>query len=431
MDIAGKMTREERSWILYDVGNSAFVLVMVTAIMPIFFKDYAAAGMAPAVSTAYWGFANSAASLVLAMLAPVLGAMADYQASKKRYLAGFLLLGLLLTFCLALVQQGQWLLCLALFVLARVGWAGANIFYDAFLVDITSRERMDLVSARGYGWGYIGSVVPFLVVVGLILTAGMTEGLPAGPVKSGFLVVGIWWLLFSVPLLRHVRQHHGVPSSPTPVRDALTRLMATVRELRGHRRVFYFLAAYFFYIDGVDTIISMSTAYGRDLGFGITMLIAVLLFIQVVAFPFALLYGRLARRFSTRNMLLAGIGVYCLATMVGWLLPSVTDHSLKTMLFWGIAFLVASSMGGIQALSRSYYARLIPAEKSAEFFGFYNIFGKFAAITGPFLMGAVSQLTGHSRWGVLSLLLLFVIGAGLLLAVGDERAVPLAEGRLQ
>lgn len=415
-----KMSATERSWVLYDVGNSAFVLIMVTAIMPIFFKDYAAAGIPAATSTANWGFANSAASLILAVLAPVLGAMADYKKKKKLFFSGFMVLGLCFTLALLSVSEGQWLLCLVLFVLARVGWAGANVFYDAFITDVTTPERLDAVSARGYGWGYIGSVIPFLVVIALILSAGMSDGLPIAQVKIGFAVVAVWWLLFSIPLFKNVHQTHGIPASETPVRDSFSRLFKTLTNIREHKQVFIFLAAYFFYIDGVGTIISMSTAYGRDLGFGVTLLIVVLLFIQVVAFPFALLFGRLATRFSTKRMLLAGIGVYCLATLIGFLLPSISDIGLKTALFWLIAFLVASSMGGIQALSRSYYARLIPADKSAEFFGFYNVFGKFAAITGPFLMGVVGHLTGHTRWGVLSLLFLFIVGALLLLKVEDR-----------
>lgn len=411
----------ERSWVLYDVGNSAFVLVMVTAIMPIFFKDYAAAGLSAAHSTANWGYANSAASLILALLAPLLGSFADYRRHKKIFFAAFLLLGLCLSLGLTLVQRDQWLLCLLLFVMARVGWAGANIFYDAFITDVTTHARMDLISARGYAWGYIGSVIPFLIIIGLLMSAGMADGLPIGAVKIGFGIVAFWWLVFSLPMLKNVRQTYGIDVSATPVVDAFSRLWTTLQHIRAHRQVFIFLAAYFFYIDGVGTIISMSTAYGRDLGFGVTLLIAVLLFIQVVAFPCALVFGRLATYYSTRTMLLAGIGVYCVATLIGFLLPEVQNQTTKTALFWGIAFLVASSMGGIQALSRSYYARLIPPEKSAEFFGFYNVFGKFAAITGPFLMGLVGHLTGHSRWGVLSILLLFIIGGVLLFAVPGEQ----------
>ncbi len=413
------MTKEELSWIVYDVGNSAFVLVMVTALMPIFFKDVAAVGMSGAESTANWGFANSAASLLLAVLAPVLGAMADYRGMKKRFFVFFLFVGICFTLLLLLVGEGDWLLCLGLFVVARVGWAGANLFYDAFLPDVTARDRMDLISTRGYGYGYVGSVVPFLVIIGLIFGTGMEEGLPVTVIKTAFIIVACWWLIFSVPAIMNLRQVHYLSASPLGVAGSFRRLWYTVKEIRQHRRVFLFLVAYFFYIDGVDTIITMATAYGRDLGFGVTMLIVVLLFIQLVAFPFALLFGRLAEIFSTRGMLFAGIGVYCLVTLVAFFLPVIDDPFLKTMTFWCIAFLVASSMGGIQALSRSYYSKLIPAERSAEFFGFYNVFGKFAAIGGPLLMGMIGRMTGETRWGILSILLLFVVGILLLARVGD------------
>lgn len=409
-----KMTAEERSWVLYDVGNSAFVLVMVTAIMPIFFKDYAASGVPDAVSTANWGFANSTASLILALLAPLLGTMADYRHRKKLFFCLFLGMGLCFNLALPFIEKGQWLPCLILFVLARVGWAGANIFYDAFITDITTPERMDAVSSRGYAFGYIGSVVPFLAIIGLIFAAGMADGLPIPETKAGFAIVAIWWLVFSIPMILRIKQVHYLTASATPLKDSFCRLVRTFREIRRHRQVFLFLLAYFFYIDGVDTIISMSMAYGRDLGFGVTLLIVVLLFIQIVAFPFALLFGRLAAIFSAKAMLLAGIGVYCIITFMAFLLPSIDDLAMKTAAFWCISFLVASSMGGIQALSRSYFGKLIPAENSAEFFGFYNVFGKFAAITGPFLMGVVGRMTGETRWGVLSILVLFIVGAWLL-----------------
>jgi len=423
------LTKEELSWMLYDVGNSAFVLVMVTAIMPIFFKDFAAKGLPDAISTANWGFANSAASFFLALLAPVLGVMADYKGYKIKFFAGFMILGLGFTLSLTLVREGQWLGCLLLFVMARVGWAGANIFYDAFIVDVTAgskeESRMDRVSAAGYAFGYIGSVVPFLVIIGLILTANGDAYLPI-PVfqsKLGFAVVAFWWLAFSLPMLKNVKQKFASPVSKASVKDAFSRLFQTFGDIRRHRRAFLFLTAYFFYIDGVDTIISMSTAYGRDLGFSVSLLIGVILFIQIIAFPFALVYGRLAGRFSAKTMLMAGIGVYCVITLMAFLLPEVSGIGLKTALFWTIAFLVGSSMGGIQALSRSFFGRLIPAENSAEFFGFYNIFGKFAAIAGPFLMGVVGTITGHSRWGVLSILILFIAGAWLLSKVDGRRAV--------
>ena len=414
-----KMTREELSWVLYDVGNSAFVLIMVTAIMPIFFKDVAAAGMSPAESTANWGFANSAASLILAVLAPVLGALADYEGRKKRFFLAFIGLGILFTLLLTTVGAGQWLWCLVLFVLARVGWAGANIFYDAFLPDIASRERMDIVSAWGFAWGYVGSVVPFLTVIGLIMAAGIEGGLPADETKIGFVIVALWWLVFALPAAKNLRQVYYLPAHPSPVAESFRRLWRTLTEIRRYKQVFVFLAAYFFYIDGVDTIITMSTAYGRDLGFGVTMLIVVLLVIQLLAFPFSLLFGRLATVYSAKTLLYVGIGIYSFVTLVAFLLPIIDDLRLKTLAYWGIAVLVASAMGGIQALSRSYFGKLIPAEKSAEFFGFYNVFGKFAAIVGPLLVGLVGRWTGETRWGVLCILVLFVAGALLLGRVED------------
>ena len=316
------MTKEEMSWVLYDVGNSAFVLVMVTALMPIFFKDVAAVGMSGAESTANWGFANSTASFILAILAPILGAMADYKAMKKRFFLFFLFLGLCFTLLLLFVGKGQWLLCLVLFVFARVGWAGANIFYDAFLVDVTSRERMDLISTRGYGYGYIGSVIPFLLIIGLILGSGMQEGLPVTADQGFYLsLLPSGGLSFLCQLSKICARYTIFPQILRPITGSFKRLWGTIKEIRQHKQVFIFLAAYFFYIDGVGTIITMSTAYGRDLGFGVTMLIVVLLFIQLVAFPFALLFGRLAEIFSTRRMLFAGIGVYCLATFIAFFLP--------------------------------------------------------------------------------------------------------------
>ena len=411
MDKKNSMSREEKSWVLYDVANSAFVLVVVTAIMPIFFKDVAAQDLPASVSTAYWGFANSASALILALLAPVLGTIADYQDQKKRFFLCFLLIGLFFTITLCFIGPGQWFLCLALFVCARLGWAGANIFYDSFLVDVTTKERMDMISARGFGFGYIGSVIPFLVVIALILSGGMENGLPVAQVKMGFVVVACWWLVFSIPSLRQVRQKHFLPTPSSPFISSFKRLFDTLKNISKHRQPFLFLIAYFFYIDGVGTVISMSIAYGRDLGFGVTLLIIVLLFIQIVAFPFTLLYGALAQKFGTRPMLMTGIVIYCLITILAFLLPLIEDTTIKTMLFWFIAFLVASSQGGLQGLSRSCYGKLIPQEKSAEFFGFYNVFGKFAAITGPFLMGLITQLSGDSRWGILSILVLFLLGA--------------------
>ena len=326
------------------------------------------------------------------------------------------------TFGFALIGEGQWVRALVLYIASALGFAGANIFYDSFLTDVTTRERMDWVSSSGFAYGYIGSTIPFVLGMAAIMgyrVLGFTSSVPA--VRIAFVITGLWWGLFTIPLLRHVRQLHFIAPSPSPVRDSFRRIAGTLREIRRHRNAFLFLAAYFFYIDGVDTIIKMATVFGTDIGISANMLLVILLVIQIVAFPFALLYGRLARTVSARTMLFAGIGVYTVIVITAFFLPLLPTPGARLGMFWVLSLLVATSQGGIQALSRSFYGRLIPAERSAEFFGFYNIFGKFAAIMGPFLVGFFSVLTRRSNVGVLSLIVLFVIGGVLLTRVKDEQ----------
>ncbi|MCK4761597.1 MAG: MFS transporter [Candidatus Aminicenantes bacterium] len=424
------MTKEEKSWILYDVGNSAFVLIVVTTIMPIFFKEIASKGIPDAVSTANWGFANSLASLILAVLAPILGAIADFQDLKKKFFIFFLCLGIAFTVLLTAAGPGAWLSCLIIFIISRVGWAGANLFYDSFIVDVTEKKRMDIISTRGYAYGYIGAAVPFLLVIFIMLFWEKAENAAAIaplPAKIAFLIAAAWWSVFSIPMLRNVKHKHFAPKTQNPVKDGFLKLLDTFKEIRKYKQVFLFLLAYFFYIDGVDTIISMATAYGMDIGLKPAMLILAILMIQVVAFPFALLFGSLANKYSAKPMILTGIGVYMFITLLAFFLPSFSNLTVRTVLFWVIAFLVATSMGGIQALSRSYFGKLVPAERSAEFFGFYNIFGKFAAISGPFIMGVITRLTGHSRFGVLSILILFISGAVILKSLPRQHG-PAARG---
>ena len=415
------MTKPEKSWILYDVANSAFVLVVVTAIMPIFFKEIAARGTPGVVSTAWWGYANSLSSLILAISAPVLGAFADYQGWKKRLFSAFMFTGIAATALLSFCSEGAWLYCLVVFAIARTGWAGANVFYDAFITDVTDHGRMNKISSAGFAWGYIGSVVPFLMVIGLILgLKAPGSAISVSAARAAFAIVALWWLGFSVPMLRDVHQIHFCRPSPHPFREALERILTTLRHVRQHRDVFLFLLAYFCFIDGVDTIITMSVAYGIDIGLSAASLILAILLIQIIAFPCALLWGKLTERFSVKPLLQAGIAMYCLITLIAYLLPSLPSVQARTAVFWLLSVLVATTMGGIQALSRSFFARLIPPDRSAEFFGFYNISGKFATISGPFLVGITSQLTGQSRYGVLSILVLFMIGSLLLSKVQEH-----------
>lgn len=415
------MNKSEKSWLLYDVANSAFVLIVITTIMPIFYKDVVSVGIDAAAATANWGMANSAASLVVAISAPILGTFADYRFYKKRFLMAFLVLGLVFTGLLATVDPGDHLLCLMIYVAARIGFAGANIFYDAFLVDVTDRDRMDWVSSCGYAAGYIGAVIPFLGVIGVVMALGDGGGISLGAARISFGIVAVWWLGFSIPLLKNVSQKYEQPPTARPIRDGFARFAGTFRSIRQYKEVFTFLVAYFFYIDGVNTIITMSSAYGRDIGLASAQLILVILMIQIVAFPFALIYGKLAGRFTTKAVLLWGIAIYAVAALFSYFLPDIADPRLKLCAFWGLAFLIATSLGGIQALSRSFFGKIIPPERSAEFFGFYNVFGKFAAIAGPFLMGMTGRLAGHSRYGVLTVLGLLILGGILLWRVAPER----------
>jgi UMF1 family MFS transporter len=407
-----KPTREERSWILYDWANSAYTIIVTTAIFPLFYQTVTS----EATYVATWAYGNSAASLFVAILAPILGTIADYRSRKKRFFSFFLTVGVGTTIAMFFISEGQWLVAILLYAVSVVGFAGANLFYDTFLVDVTTNERMDRVSAAGFGFGYIGgSTIPFVITIVAILNyEALGFDSRETVFRYSFLMTAVWWALFSIPILRHVRQHYAIEPSPTPIRDSFVRLRDTFRDMSRYRNIFIFLAAYFFYIEGVNTVIRMATPIAISMGIGQNTLILVLLVIQITAFPFAILYGRLAKAFTGRKMIFVGIFVYTIVALLAFFLPSFADMQTRTRMFWVVAILVASSQGGIQALSRSYFGKLVPKRKSSEFFGFYNIVGKFSAIVGPFLVGTFTWLTGEERYGVLSVLFLFLIGGFIL-----------------
>jgi MFS transporter, UMF1 family len=412
-----RLTKEENSWVFYDWANSAYSIIITTAVFPLFYKAAATkAGVSASDSTAYLGYTIAIATFILAMLGPILGSIADYQGYKKRFFRFFFIMGVAATAILAFIPSDQWLLLLACYTVAAVGSAGANVFYDAFLVDVTTEERMNRISSRGLGFGYIGSTIPFIISIAIIILA-QSETIPISVTtasKIAFLITAAWWGLFAIPLIKNVHQRYYIEREPNPVVNSFKRLGSTLKEIRKFRALFLFLLAYFFYIDGVGTIISMSTAYGSDLGISSTNLLIILFVTQVVAAPFAILYGRLAEKFTGKKMLYVGIIVYIIVCIYAYFLKTTMD-------FWILAMLVATSQGGIQALSRAYFAKLVPKEKSNEFFGFYNIFGKFASIMGPLLVGATAQLTGNSSSGVFSLVILFVIGLIILARVPEPK----------
>lgn len=527
---AEKFNKAEKSWILYDWANSVYATNIMAAIFPIYY-----ASVAGDAGDKWWGIGVSVASLLIAVMAPFLGAIGDFRGMKKRLLTFFLLLGVLFTALMAFV--GSWQLMLIGYVISHIGYSGANVFYDAFLTDVTTSDRMHKVSAWGYAMGYLGgSTIPFVISIVFLLLTDFSET----AIKFSILITSVWWLLFSVPLLKNVRQEHYVDTPPSRLASsAIRNLWSTMKNIARNREILVFLIAYFFYIDGVNTVISLATNYGATLGLGSTGMILALLLTQLVAVPFSILFGRLAKRIGSINMIISSIVIYFIICGVGFFMgqnvepyqisyvqtvdkaaanpPSFsTSHDQKTWeqlildikeegkdalaaenrmlafyeeksdgstggvignvlarlkdprnqkytfstdrdrlsaisgleaiktpllqfatdeglqadyrkalalsstLFWIMAVLVGTVQGGIQALSRSYFGRLIPPQRSNEYFGFFDIFGKFAAVIGPFLYSIFYMLTGRASIGIISLMALFLAG-GLTLFIGRNR----------
>ena len=396
-----KMTKEERNWVLYDVGNSAFTMLTAT-IMPIYFNHLAGqAGLESAEYLAYWGYAASIVTAIIVILGPTMGSLADTRNFKKKLFLGAVLLGVI--GCTVLGGIQHWLAFLAVFVLAKVGYSSSLIFYDSMLSDVTTDDRMDKVSSSGYAWGYIGSCIPFVLSLLLVLgyeSIGLTFG---GAMFAAFALNGLWWLVMTLPLLKSYRQKHYVETGDRVFSESLTRIVETLRDMKNHKHVLLFVVAFFFYIDGVYTIIDMATAYGQALGLDSTGLLLALLVTQIVAFPFALLYGRLAHRFKTENIITVCI--------VAYIAIAVYAIFLRTQFqFWVLAVFVGMFQGGIQALSRSHFAKIIPHEKSGEYFGLLDICGKGAAFLGTTLVSLLTQLTGDASRGVSAIAVLIVVG---------------------
>ena len=396
-----KMTKEERNWVLYDVGNSAFTMLTAT-IMPIYFNHLAGqAGLESADYLAYWGYAASIVTAIIVILGPAMGSLADTRNFKKKLFLGAMLLGVIGCTILGGIQH--WLAFLAVFVLTKVGYSSSLIFYDSMLSDVTTDERMDKVSSAGYAWGYIGSCIPF--VLSLLLVLGYKSiGLSFGTAMlAAFALNGLWWLLMSLPLLKHYEQRYYVEAGGNVFSASLARIAATLRDMKNHKHVLLFVIAFFFYIDGVYTIIDMATAYGQALGLDSTGLLLALLVTQIVAFPFALLYGRLSQRFKTEDIITVCI--------VAYIAIAIYAVFLRTQFqFWVLAVCVGMFQGGIQALSRSHFAKIIPHEKSGEYFGLLDICGKGAAFLGTTLVSALTQLTGDASKGVSAIAVLIVVG---------------------
>ncbi len=396
-----RLTGLERAWILYDVGNSAFVLLVATLI-PIFFNALAeAGGLSPVEYLAYWGYAASAVTVITAILSPILGTLADTRNFKKPIFILCLAVGV--AGCCAMGLAKTWLPFLLIFIFAKVGFSGSLVFYDSMLADVTTPERMDEVSARGYAWGYIGSCVPFLVCLALVLGAGSIGISQMTALNIALFITAAWWLVTTLPLLKSYKQLHFVEVEQYAIRQSFARIGSTICHLHEDKQVFWFLLAFFCYIDGVYTIIDMATAYGTALGLDTTGLLLALLLTQIVAFPSALIFGRLSAKYPSTTLIPVCIAAYAGIAVFAFFLTQQWQ-------FWVLAVIVGMFQGGVQALSRSHFAKITPPEKSGEYFGLFDICGKGASFLGTMIVSVGSQLTGSANVGVGSLIVLFIIG---------------------
>lgn len=399
--MSSKLTREEKNWVLYDVGNSAFTL-LITTIVPIYFNYLAGnAGLSDVEYLAYWGYAASLATLVVAFMGPVCGSLADTKGYKKPIFVISLIVGA--AGCISLGFAKNWLVFLVIYLIAKVGYSGSLIFYDSMLPDVTGEERMDRVSSLGYAFGYIGSCIPFVLSLVVVLGAGAIGITMEMAMGIAFLITAGWWVLMTIPLLKTYKQKHYVEKRKGAVKESFARIGRTFLNVKKEKKVFLFLLAFFFYIDGVYTIIDMATAYGSALGLDSTGLLLALLVTQIVAFPFAILFGRLAQKYRAEKLIMVCIAAYFGIAVFAVFLTNQVQ-------FWILAIFVGMFQGGIQALSRSYFTKIIPANQSGEFFGLMDICGKGAAFMGTAIVSAVSQMTGSMNAGVGMIAVLFVIG---------------------
>ena len=408
-----RLTGLERAWILYDVGNSAFVLLVATLI-PIFFNALAEEGGLSSVEyLAYWGYAASAVTVITAILSPILGTLADTKGFKKPIFILCLVVGV--AGCCAMGLAKTWLPFLLIFIFAKVGFSGSLVFYDSMLSDVTEPDRMDVVSSRGYAWGYIGSCVPFLVCLALVLGAGAIGLSQMTALNISLFITAAWWLVTTLPLLKNYKQIHYVEVEEHAIRQSFARIGHTIRHLHEDKQVFWFLLAFFCYIDGVYTIIDMATAYGTALGLDTTGLLLALLVTQIVAFPSALIFGRLSSKYPSSTLIPVCIAAYAGIAVFAFFLTQQWQ-------FWVLAVIVGMFQGGVQALSRSHFAKIIPPEKSGEYFGLFDICGKGASFLGTMIVSVGSQLTGNVNVGVGSLIVLFILGF-ILFRVSNKKGV--------
>jgi UMF1 family MFS transporter len=402
------------AWCMYDWGSSAFSTTVEAAVLPVYFEQAVAAGLGGNTPTVYWAYTNAIALIIVAVLAPILGSVADYTGGKKRLLTIFAVIGILATALMVLINVGDWLLALALFLLGTIGLSASYVFYDSLLPHVARADDIDYVSSKGYALGYVGGGI--LLAINIVMIQVIWAGSTLGP-RLSFLTVAVWWAIFTIPLLRRVPEPPantaGIGAGVNPLAASFRRLGQTFHEIRKYRQLLLFLLAFWLYNDGIGTIIKMATIYGSEIGIGMTDLIGALLLTQFVGIPFSLLFGKFSGKIGTKRAIMLGLSWYALITIGGYFMQAPWQ-------FWVLALMVGMVQGGTQALSRSLFGLMAPKARSAEFFGFYDVSSKFAGIVGPALFGLVGQLTGSSRLSIVALIVFF-IGGILLLGYVDEK----------
>ena len=417
--------RAIRAWTLYDWGNSAFATTIMAAVLPVYYSSVAAANIPANMATAYWGFTTSFSALIAAIISPILGAVADFTGKKKKFLAIFMALGVTATALLYFIQTGDYVLASVFFVFANIGFSGSLVYYDALLPHVAKPDEIDQVSSRGYAMGYIGGgIVLALNLVMIMVIPGLVKGLDVGLMtRLSFLTVAVWWLIFTLPVLRRVkepaRRIEAGEEGFSPFQASFSRLGKTFREIRKYRDLAMAMLAFWVYSNGIGTIITMATIYATELGFSQITTIGTLLMVQFLAAPFAFLFGWLSRKLGTKKSIYLSLGVYILISILGYFL-------YREWQFWVLGAMVATVQGGSQALSRSLIGKLMPKSKSAEFYGFFSVFEKFASVLGPLLFGVVSTIMGESRLSIVSLVIFFIAGLFLLTKVDVPRGMAAA-----
>lgn len=412
------------SWCMYDWANSAFATTIMAAMFPPFYRALVTeAGLAGHTATAYWGYTTSIALLVIALIAPVLGAISDYTGGKKRYVAFFAGLGVLSTAAFVFIGTDTWLLASILYIGGNLGFAGANVFYESLLPHIAQKDDIDQISTKGYALGYVGGGILLIINVLWFMKPEMF-GMPdvAFALRASFFSVSVWWGLFSIPLLRHVPEPPAAKETGpaiSPVKAGFSRLAITFREITRYKQLLVFLIAFWIYNDGIGTIIKMSVAYGDEIGINMTDMIIALIITQFVGIPFSFLFGSLAKKLGTKRSIMLALSVYFVISIGGYFMQTETH-------FYILAFLVGTVQGGSQALSRSLFGAMVPKHKTAEFFGFFSTSSKFAGIAGPLLFGVVSQIAGQSRLSIVSLVIFFIVGGFLLTRVDEAEGIRVA-----